>query len=71
MPLDEHIEDGHGEREPGVKIRPHSVHDFLAMAHQGQHRQDCLHEDAILPLSPLTQFEVGGIARGRMEGHIT
>ena len=31
MPLDEHIEDGHGEREPGVKIRPDSMHDLFAM----------------------------------------
>ena len=26
MPLDEHIEGRHGEREPGVKIRPAPMH---------------------------------------------
>src|SRR6266508_6540595 len=31
MPLDQHIEGGHGEREPGVKIRPDSMHDLFAM----------------------------------------
>ena len=32
MPLDQHIEDGHGEREPRLKIRPPAVHDFLEVA---------------------------------------
>src|SRR5712692_10442036 len=27
LPLDEHIEGRHGEREPGVKIRPDPMHD--------------------------------------------
>src|SRR5207302_11451266 len=58
MPLDQHIEGGHGEREAGVEILPASVHDFLKVAHDGQHRQDRLHEDAILPLPPATEFEV-------------
>ncbi len=71
MPLDEHIEGGHGEREPGVEIRPAPVHDFLEVAHDGQHRQDRLHEDAILPLPPSTEFEVGRIPLGDMEGGIT
>jgi hypothetical protein len=71
MPLDQDIEDGHGEGEPGVKIRPDSVHDLLEVAHDGQHRQDRLDEDAILPLPPLTEFEVGRIALRGMEGRIT
>ena len=32
MPLDQDITSGHGEREPGVEIRPDSMHDFFAMA---------------------------------------
>ena len=32
MPLDQYVEGGHGEREPGVEIRPDSMHDFFAMA---------------------------------------
>jgi hypothetical protein len=32
MPLDEHIEGGHGEREPSVKIGPDPVHDLFEMA---------------------------------------
>src|SRR5256886_3894891 len=71
MPLDQHIEGGHGEREAGVEILPASVHDFLKVAHDGQHRQDRLHEDAILPLPPATEFEVGRIPLGGMESGIT
>ena len=29
MPLDQHIEGRHGEREPRLKRGPHTVHDFL------------------------------------------
>ena len=37
MPLDQHIEGRHGEREPGVEILPHAMHDPLEMANHGQH----------------------------------
>jgi len=33
VPLDQYIEGGHGEREPGVEIRPDPVHDLFEMAH--------------------------------------
>ena len=32
MPLDQHIEERHREREPCLKIRPLAVHDFLEVA---------------------------------------
>ena len=32
MPLDQHIEGGHGKREPRLKIPPPAVHDFLEVA---------------------------------------
>ena len=70
MPLDEHIEGGHGEREPCVKIRPDPVHDFLEVADDGQHREHRLHQHTVLPRAPRTQFEVGRIALGGMEGRI-
>jgi hypothetical protein len=28
MPLDQHIEGGHGERQPGMEILLYTVHDF-------------------------------------------
>src|SRR5713101_9160176 len=59
------------KRESRLEIRPDPMHDLFEVAHDGQHRQDRLHEDAILPLPPSTQFEVGGLTLGRMEGGIT
>ena|SRR6516162_2770575 len=32
MPLDQHIEGRHGEREPRLNVLPHAVHDLLAQA---------------------------------------
>ena len=71
MPLNQHIEGGHGEREPRLEIRPYAVHDFLEVADERQHREDRLHEHPVLPLPPLTQFEIGRIALGSMEAGIT
>src|SRR5215475_658519 len=71
MPLDQHIEERHGEGETSVEICPAPVHHLLQVAHDSQHRQDCLDEHAILPLPALTQFEVGRIALRGMEGGIT
>ena len=39
MPLDQDIKGGHGEREPGVEIRPDAMHDLFEMADQRQHRE--------------------------------
>src|ERR1700704_1535918 len=44
---------------------------LLQMADECQHREHRLHEHTILPLAPLTQFEIRGIALGRMEAGIT
>ena len=41
------------------------------MADERQHREHRLHQQAVLPLAPLTQFEVGGIALGGVEAGIT
>src|SRR6266581_8158896 len=70
MPLDEHIEGGHGEREPRLKILPHTVHDFLEVADERQHGKYRLDEHPVLPLATRTQFEVGRIALRGMEGGI-
>src|SRR6266571_3862899 len=67
MPLDQHIEGRHGERQASLKIRPAPMHDSLEMADHGQHGEHRLHQHAVLPRAALTQFEVGGIALGGME----
>src|SRR3977135_2366542 len=70
MPLDQHIESGHGEREPRLKILPHAVHNPLEMTDECQHGEHRLNEQTVLPLAARTQFEIGGIPLGGMEGGI-
>src|SRR5229473_7797046 len=71
MPLDEHIEGGHGERQARLKRRPAPVHDLFEMADQRQHREHRLDKHTVLPRAALAQFEIGGIALGSMEAGIT
>src|SRR5215217_30716 len=71
MPLDEDIEGRHGEGQARLKIGPAPMHDLFEMADERQHREHRLDEHPVLPLAALTQFEVGGIALGGMEGGIT
>src|SRR4029453_9900754 len=70
MPLDEYIKGGHGEGEAGVEVLPDSVHDFLEMAHDGEHGEHRLDEHTILPLAARTQFEVRRAPPGGREGGI-
>src|SRR2546422_865270 len=70
MPLDQHIEDRHGEREPRLKIRPAPMHHLLQMADERQHREHRLHQQTILPLAVRTQFEVAGIPLRGMEAGV-
>jgi Transposase DDE domain len=71
VPLDQHIEGGHGEGQARLKIRPAPMHDLLQMADERQHREHRLNEHTILPLAPRTQCEIRRIALGSMEAHIT
>src|SRR6266446_7339062 len=56
MPLDQDIEGGHGEGEPGVKILPDPVHDFLEVADDGQYREHRLHQHTVLPQGNRIKF---------------
>src|SRR6266852_8470536 len=67
MPLDEHIEGGHGERQARLKIGPAPMHHLLHMADERQHREHGLHQHAVLPLAALTHFEIRGIPLCGME----
>src|SRR3989442_9579630 len=67
MPLDEHIEGGHGERQARLKIGPAPMHHLFKMADERQHREHRLHQQAVLPLAPLTQFQVARIPLRSME----
>src|SRR5213594_3586013 len=69
MPLDQHIEGGHGEREPRLKIPPTPMHHLLHMADQRQHREHGLHQHALLSLAALAEFQVRGVTiRGMKAG---
>src|SRR5919108_547235 len=71
MPLDQHIEERHGEGETSVEICPAPVHHLLQVAHERQHGEHRLDEHPVLPLAARTQFEIARIALRRMEGRIT
>ena len=68
---DQDIEDGHGEREPGVEIHPDAMHDPLEMADQSEHGEYRFHQHPVFPLAALTQLEIAGIALGGMESGVT
>src|SRR5467141_2213920 len=70
MPLDQHIESGHGECQARLKIGPAPMHHLLQMADQRQHREHCLDEQAVLPRAALTQFEISRIPLRGMEAGI-
>src|SRR3989442_6666599 len=71
VPLDEHIEGGHGECQARLKIRPAPMHHLLQMTDERQHREHRLHEHTVLPLATRTQFEIARIALGGMETGVT
>ena len=55
---------------PCVPIRPHPVHDFLAVPDERQHGEHRLDEQTVLPLAALTQCASARIARRRLAGPI-
>src|SRR5882724_633639 len=70
MPLDQHLEGRHGDRESGMEIGPDLMHRLLEVADQRQHREHRLHQHAVLPPPALTPCEVGRSPCGGMEGSI-
>ena len=70
MPLHQDIAGGHGERQARLKIRPAPMHSLLTMADERQHREPRLHQHAVLPFAPRTQFEIARIALHGMEAGI-
>src|SRR5260370_19746266 len=71
VPLDQHIEGGHGERQARLKIHPAPMHHLLHMADERQHREHRLHQHAVLPLAALTHFEMARVALRGMETGVT
>src|SRR5882724_6969290 len=71
LPLDQHIEGGHGEGEACLEIRPDPVHDPLEMADERQHGAHRLHQHAVLPRAPRTQLAIAWITLCGMEARVT
>ena len=70
VPLDQHIEGSHGERQARLKIPPAPMHHLLQMTDQRQHGKHRLHQHLVLPLPALTQFQVAGIPLRGMEAGV-
>src|SRR5262252_2496569 len=67
MPLDQHIESGHRERQARLTIGPAPMHHLLHMTNKREHREHRLHQHPVFPRAALTQFEVVGIPIRSME----
>src|SRR2546427_3297068 len=70
VPLDQHIEGGHGERQARLKRRPAPMHHLFEMADERQQREHRLHQHAVLPLAARTEFEIARIALRGMEAGV-
>src|SRR6266568_1257038 len=62
MPLDQHIEGGHGERQARLKIRPSPMHHLFEVADECQHGEHRLHEHPVLPLAATVMKAIAHIA---------
>src|SRR5882672_7852744 len=70
VPLDQHIEGGHGERQARLKIRPAPMHHLLHMTDERQHRAHRFHQPAVLPRAARTHFAMARIALRGMEAGV-
>src|SRR5712691_7201194 len=70
MPLDQHIEGRHGERQACLKIRPAPMHHLFQVTDEREHREYRLHQHTVLPLAARTQFQVAGIPLRSMEAGV-
>jgi len=70
MPWDQDMQCYHGEREPGVAIRPDPVRDLRAMTDYRAHRPHRLDAYAVLPRPAPTPCAIGGLPVRGMAGGI-
>src|SRR4029453_14981820 len=68
MPLDEHIESGHGEREPRLKIGPAPMHHLFQVADRRYHQAARFPKHSA---PPRTHFEIGRTGLRGMEAGVT
>src|SRR5882672_4145384 len=71
VPLDQHIEGGHGKGQARLKRRPAPRHHLFEMADERQHREHRLYQHTVLPRATLTQFKSARIPLRGMETGVT
>jgi hypothetical protein len=70
MPLNQDIEQGHGEAYFGFKILPNLMAHMLEVTDVGQHRKYGLNQHTPIPLTALTQTQIGGVPIHLVEGGV-
>src|SRR5438105_7443926 len=66
-PPGQEIERRHGPRNPGAKVGPYPMADFLAMENRGEHREHRFYQHPGIPGPTRTDLHIGGIAGRGME----
>jgi hypothetical protein len=61
MPLNQDVEQGYGEADFGFKIVPNLMAGTLEVADVSQHREYGLNHHTDVPLTALTQAQIGGM----------
>ncbi len=67
VPLHQQIERSYSERQSRTEIVPYPMHDLFEMTNQSKHRQSGFDAHALVPLTALTQFEIGRVSFLGME----
>lgn len=70
IPLSQDIEHRNCVRQPHLKVTPNSMHDFLEMTNQSQHRKHGLNDHPHRPGLALTDLQVRGVTFSRMKATI-
>jgi hypothetical protein len=70
MPLNQDIEQGYGEAYFGLKTLPNLMAHMLEVTDVGQHRKYSLNQHTYIPLTALTQAQIGGMPIHLIEGGV-
>ncbi len=70
MPLNQQIEGGDGERQPGLQVVDHPMHHFFGMADQREHGIDRFNHHPVVPGAARAQFQVRRITLVGMKAGI-
>jgi len=71
LPLDQHVEQRHGESQASLKVVRHAMHHLFEMADQGQHRIHRLDKHARVPVVAAAHFQIERITGFGMKAEIS